>query len=141
MSTEIKTLNFADGFQCNLFQTQRGRSAHLNHCLKKQKSSNVAALGSSCSGQPESFVIVSNEIESENTTDNTSSPEANIPKVWGLHTKEDLHQILNATYEEIVLWRKNVFKLPTGGAGKKFIAETTTGCPKKKYSCLIYNNF
>jgi hypothetical protein len=130
MSTEIKTLNFADGFQCNLckrlFQTQRGRSAHLNHCLKKQKSSNVAALGSSSSGQPESFVIVSNEIEVENTNDNTPSPEANIPKVWGLHTKEDLHQILNATYEEIVLWRKNVFKLPTGGTGKKFIAETTS---------------
>ena len=104
----------------------RGRSAHLNHCLKKQKSSNEAAFGSSCSGQPESFVIVSNEIEFANTTDNTSSPEANIPKVWGLHTKEDLHQILNATYEEIVLWRKNVFKLPTGGAGKKLIAETTS---------------
>ncbi len=130
MSTEIKTLNFADGFQCNLckrlFQTQRGRSAHLNHCLKKQKSSSVAALGSSYSGQPESFVIGSNEIEFENTTDNHLSPDANIPKVWGLHTKEDLHQILNATYEEIVLWRRNVFKLPTGGAGKKFIAETTS---------------
>ena len=69
MSTEIKTLNFADGFQCNLckrlFQTQRGRSAHLNHCLKKQKSSSVAALRSSCSGQPESFVIGSNEKEFE----------------------------------------------------------------------------
>ena len=114
MSTEIKTLNFADEFQCNLckrlFQTQRGRSAHLNHCLKKQKSSNVAAFGSSCSGQPESFVIVSKEIEFENTTDNTP----------------DLHQILNATYDEILLWRKIVFKLPTGGAGKKFIAEITS---------------
>ena len=32
---------------------------------------------------------------------------------------------LKEAYEEIVLWRKNIFMLPTGNAGKKYIKEVT----------------
>ena len=32
---------------------------------------------------------------------------------------------MNAIYEEIVFWRKNIFKLPSGAAGKNFIREMT----------------
>ena len=45
--------------------------------------------------------------------------------VWGSHTFSDIEQIINATYEEVVHWRKNIFLLPTVAAGKLFIRETT----------------
>ena len=45
--------------------------------------------------------------------------------VWGSHTKDDIFQIINAAYEEVVFWRKNVFMLPIGQAGKSFIKEMT----------------
>ena len=32
---------------------------------------------------------------------------------------------VNHAYEKIVYWRKNLFMVPTGAAGKKFINETT----------------
>ena len=32
---------------------------------------------------------------------------------------------LKEAYEEIVFWRKNIFMLPTGNAGKKYIKEVT----------------
>ena len=43
------------------------------------------------------------------------------PCVWGSHTKHDLKQVVNAVYEEIVSWRKNVFPLRSGAAGKSFV--------------------
>ena len=46
-------------------------------------------------------------------------------KVWGDHTYDDLLQISNSMYDEVVCWRKNIFKLPSGSAGKLFIRETT----------------
>ena len=46
-------------------------------------------------------------------------------KVWGDHTYDDLLQISNSMYDEVVCWSKNIFKLPSGSAGKLFIRETT----------------
>jgi hypothetical protein len=43
------------------------------------------------------------------------------PLIWGSHTREDLNQIINYAYDEIVFWRKNVFMLPSGAAGKVFV--------------------
>ena len=46
-------------------------------------------------------------------------------EIWGSHSADDLTQIVSGIYEEIVYWRKNLFKLPSGAAGKSFIKETT----------------
>ena len=37
----------------------------------------------------------------------------------------DIELIINATYDEIVHWRRNIFMLPSVAAGKAFIRETT----------------
>ena len=47
------------------------------------------------------------------------------PKLWGDHTKDDIHHKIDVIYEKIAFWRWNLFKLPSGAAGKKFISETT----------------
>ena len=49
----------------------------------------------------------------------------NNANIWGVCNKEDLTQIMNAAYEEIVFWRKNIFKLPSGAAGKNYVREMT----------------
>lgn len=54
-----------------------------------------------------------------------SQPTPIQPKIWGVFTKDDIHNNINVLYEEIVLWRHNLFKVPSGAAGKKFISETT----------------
>ena len=45
--------------------------------------------------------------------------------VWGNKNSEDMIQIVNSIYEEVVFWRKTLFKLPSGAAGKSFVKETT----------------
>lgn len=45
--------------------------------------------------------------------------------MWGDHTLNELEQVINAVYEEVVYWRKNIFLLPSGAAGKSYIRETT----------------
>ena len=47
------------------------------------------------------------------------------PVVWGSYNMTDIELIINATYDEIVHWRRNIFILPSGAAGKAFIRETT----------------
>ena len=45
--------------------------------------------------------------------------------VWGNLNYTEVAQIGNSMYEEIVFWKKNLFKLPTGAAGKEFLREIT----------------
>ena len=59
-----------------------------------------------------------------------------VRKVWGDHSFEDICQIGNAMYEEIVFWRKNLFKLPTGAAGKRYLREMT----RLINICLLYTS-
>ena len=54
-----------------------------------------------------------------------SQPKSIQPKIWGVFTKDDIHNDINVLYEEIVFWRQNLFKLSRAAAGKKFISETT----------------
>ena len=43
----------------------------------------------------------------------------------GDYTKDNIHRVIDNIYGKIVYWRRNVFKLPSGAAAKKFFSETT----------------
>ena len=45
--------------------------------------------------------------------------------LWGNKTFEEVSQDVTSAYEEVVYWRKIIFKLPSGAVGKEFIKETT----------------
>ena len=45
--------------------------------------------------------------------------------LWGERDGTLFTDDLNVAYEKIVLWRKNLFMLPTGNAGKKYIKDVT----------------
>ena len=42
---------------------------------------------------------------------------------WSERSGEDFCKDINAAYEVVSLWRKNVFKLPSNATGKKFVQE------------------
>ena len=46
-------------------------------------------------------------------------------KTWGSISYESVCDTINGVYDEIVHFRRNIFNVPTGGAGKAFIEELT----------------
>ncbi|XP_066919036.1 uncharacterized protein [Clytia hemisphaerica] len=57
-------------------------------------------------------------------------PQNNIERIperfyWGDIKGTDFERLINNSYEKIVYWRKNLFKLPSGRTGKDFIREVT----------------
>ena len=44
---------------------------------------------------------------------------------WGEVKGSEITNMINTSYEKIVFWRRNLFMLPNGAAGKKFIREVT----------------
>ena len=43
--------------------------------------------------------------------------------MWGEINGEDFTQIVNSSYDEVVHWRRNLFKVPSGKSGKAFVRE------------------
>ena len=83
------------------FKTDRGRKQHQNKC------------GPATTSRTETTIPAQQSIVQVQ------------PLVWGSYTLQDIELIINATYDEVVHWRKNIFMLPSGAAGKAFIRETT----------------
>ena len=102
------------------FSSDHGRSIHLHYGQKKNISNNIA--------EPP---IGRDEVADINPVLNDRPRQGNLYEqqsdvhVWGEHTLKDLEQVINAVYEEVVKWRKNIFLLPSGAAGKSYIRETT----------------
>ena len=42
---------------------------------------------------------------------------------WGNLSGEDFTHVIDATYAEIVHWRRNLFKIPSGKEGRAFVSE------------------
>ena len=45
---------------------------------------------------------------------------------WGELSGKDFSHAIDCAYSEMVHWRKNVFSVPSGKAGKQFVRELTT---------------
>ena len=46
---------------------------------------------------------------------------------WHTISGKDFVDFINTTYDDIIHWRKNLFKLPTSKASRLFISELTSG--------------
>ena len=89
------------------FNTLRGLNIHMRACKKKQH-------------EKPSTQNVTSTTPQEVITRQEDIPHNSPSKIWGDHTADDMKQIANAMYEEIVFWKKNLFKLPSGAIGKKY---------------------
>ena len=45
--------------------------------------------------------------------------------IWGRYKDYDFEKHPSSFYEKIVFWKKNLFLLPSGKAGRKFIEEVS----------------
>ena len=117
---QTQTRQIPASFKCKLclrnFSTNHGKNIHLSSCRKRFSSAELNA-GVQTVQQDEVQANVNITIRSQSTPTQL--------KIWGDYTKDEIHQKIDEIYEEIVFWRWNLFKLPSGAGGKKFIAETT----------------
>jgi len=105
-------------FNCNIcernFRSKRGLNQHMRSCSTK--------------------TIDVNEVENENNVSVPTDESNRIDEinddtastfVWGIIDGKTFTKNVNNVYEKIVYWKKNLFMLPTGKAGKVYIDEMT----------------
>ena len=125
-----------EAHECDLcnrkFPKARGLSVHKRSCKKNTDSTlGSQVLSGSAENQEMNDAVenLGNQIINDAEGNVGNVPAVNIgersKKIWGKHSIENLSKIIDAAYEEIVYWRKNIFKLPSGAAGKDFIREMT----------------
>jgi len=103
---------------CNIrrFSTYRALNQHLRTCLKKPSQQiDVVTLS-----QPVPNIQQNNETSNENEATDYSNTLK-----WGEVPLHEFTGAVNNTYEKIVFWKKNLFLLPSGSAGKAYIEEIT----------------
>ena len=117
-----KVLPLSQGmFRCEKcggdFGKKAGLSRHLNSCKASQlKTKNeVAAVINKTENKMTSHL-------KNNLIIDIPAPlptlDTDLPCLWGNHTSHDLAQIFNAMYNETTRWKKNLFNIPSGAAGK-----------------------
>ena len=133
-----------------LFNNKRGLSQHLRCCRKNgTQENNNNNLNNNSNFHGNVFAdLRSNSVQNSTVFSNdTSSHQPNVsssivaldiqqsiinqenlssyhsPLIWGLLSFDDLCQVVSATYEEAVKWRRNLFLLPSGSIGKAYIDE------------------
>ena len=101
---------------CNRsFDTQQG----LNIQLKR--SAPELSITAETIGTVESIPSIS----ATDSQDDTINQCAENTFIWGEQSSVQFTQDLNFVYDKVVYWRKNLFRLPSGSAGKDFIREVT----------------
>ena len=106
------------GYACALcnkvFSTDKGRSIHLSTCRVKHRTVPSAEITARTAA-----AIVVPPVPNE-----TALPDRPPPApVWGQMTAIEVKRSVDKIYNEIVYWRRNVFLLPSGSAGKNFVNE------------------
>lgn len=69
------------------------------------------------------YHIENSRTEQETESAQPSRREPNTNFNWGTLSSQDFCKIINECYEEIVHWKRNLFLIPSGGAGKSFVTE------------------
>ena len=65
------------------------------------------------------------------SVNDVNTTEENLPtahlsrRVWGDYTTEGIHHKIDTIYDEIVVWRRNIFMLSSDAAGKHLFIEAT----------------
>lgn len=68
---------------------------------------------------------IANQQQPSQRQTNEVRPAVRAQQIWGDLAAEEVEKQVTDIYEKVVHWRKNLFKLPSGAAGKSYIKETT----------------
>ena len=131
-------------FQCHLckrhFETTKGRNVHYSSCKRKDNYFNRRVNDGTINGTNEILDIENAPGEMTLQPDaprvEVFIPNADIPayvpdiefpnKNWKNFSGKEFAELITKTYDEVIHWRKNLFKVPSGKAGKDFITELTS---------------
>ena len=61
----------------------------------------------------------------ENTLVDNSRQQIILRFEWGKYKEAQFVKMLNAVYDKVVFWRKNIFLIPSGKSGKQYVEEKT----------------
>lgn len=116
------------------FSTKGGRTNHQRKCNSGQLDGG-SRVKENNKKEDESVVVSSNDGKNDVNTVNFDNIPSQVQNDSNLHaevffwgeTPGSMFQCqLNQAYEKVVYWRRNLFLVPTGNAGKQFIKETTS---------------
>ena len=111
-----------------IFGTMRGLNQHTRCCKGKPLGQPENAM------EPATSSIITSISSSQSGIDSPSESSrivesidetVNVSGIWGCHDYPCLYSLANEMYDNVVFWRKNLFKLPSGSAGKDYIRECT----------------
>ena len=117
--------------ECSIFdkrcKNNKGLLVHLHTCRKKPGKNNTINIinGINISTQEPPQRPVNNNDGKYDPLDLSRNELPPSTFLWNKVDGNTFTNDLNQAYDRIVFWKKNMFLLPTGAAGKKFIAELT----------------
>ena len=97
------------------FRSNRGLNQHLRSCKQK--------IGSEYEPAKERHKCIETSANTTGSTTTSSAPQKFY--TWSNYPSHVFEANVSTVYEQIVYWKKNLFLLPSGKAGKQYIDETT----------------
>ena len=97
------------------FRSNRGLNQHLRSCKQTIRSKYELAK--------ERHECIETSTNTTGSTTTSSAPQKSY--TWGNYPSLVFEANVSTVYEQIVYWKKNLFLLPLGKAGKQYIDETT----------------
>ena len=98
------------------FHSSRGLKQHQRSCQSRNK----------IPTDRKSTETIEDSQFSTKTSISADEPSTQSVKyIWGKYKDHEFEKNLSQVYETVVFWRKNLFLLPSGKAGKKFIGEVS----------------
>ena len=111
--TRMVTIKFCRHCE-RTFRWNRGLNQHLRSCKQN--------IGSECEPANERHECIET---STNTTGSTTTSSAQQKSyTWGNYFSHVFEANVSTVYKQVVHWKKNLFLLPSGKAGKQYIDET-----------------
>lgn len=134
-TTDTQTCQFCK----KKLKSVRGLNTHLKNCKQNKYANNNQCqnrVQPSILTQDVNNVNLSGSSESDTVLENGSNLLG-----WGSHTDPELAILFKSIYEELVHWRKDLFKLPSGAAGKRYLQMKTqlieSWCEGKQPVCEV----
>ena len=115
--------NIGQYFSCNIcqraFKTNRGLLQHLSFCRKRNRENKI-----------NSNTAINDSNNKAAANDGSDSHDSNGNRDYETYFWNDVRETvfekdLSDAYEKIVHWKRNLFMIPSGVVGKKYIEEIT----------------
>ena len=100
------------------------RSFHSSHGLKQHQRSSQSRNNTPTVRESTETIEDSQFFTKASKSADEPSTQS-VKYIWGKYKDHEFEKNLSQVYENVVFWRKNLFLLPSGKAGRKFVGEVS----------------